>query len=163
MSIALFLCLAESYRRVLLFQRDLSFIFLGDFLVLSSRVPSWRFFGDHRFLMLSECFLYSDALKLCFALGFFALDSVMLREMLDILRVVVRLIGLRFRGVVELLLSKSHEKVRKTCNCATPYAPSWWRKNSVDGKNQIGAGAMALDTHHSPHRSGVPLRQGCQS
>ena len=57
--------------------------------------------------MLSECFLYSDALKLCFTLGFFALDSFMVRKMLDILRVIVRLIGLRFRGVVKLLLSKS--------------------------------------------------------
>ena len=74
--------------------------------------------------MLSECFLYSDALELCFALGFFALDCFMVREMLDILRVVVRLIGLRFRGVVELLLSKSQERSVKACNHATPYAPS---------------------------------------
>ena len=64
--------------------------------------------------MLSECFLYGDALKLCFTLGFFALNSVVLCKVLDILRVIVRVIGLRFRGVVELLLSKSHEGVCKT-------------------------------------------------
>lgn len=107
MSIAVCLCLAESYGRVLLFHRDLSFIFLGDSLALSCRVPSRRLFGGHRFFMLSECFLYSNALELCFALGFFALDCFMVREMLDILWMVVRLIGLRFRGVVELLLGKS--------------------------------------------------------
>jgi hypothetical protein len=109
MRIALGLCLAESYGRILLCQWILSFIFLGDFLALGSRVLSWGLVGDLRLLMLSECFLYSDALKLCFALSIFALDSVVLREMLDIFRVVVRVIGLRFRGVVELLLSKSHE------------------------------------------------------
>ena len=124
MRIALSLCLAESYGRILLCQWDLSFIFLGGFLAFSRRVLSWGLVRDLRLLMLSECFLYGDALELCFALGFFALDSVVLREMLEILRVVVRFIGLRFRGVVELLLSKSHEGYVQHGNRATPYAPS---------------------------------------
>lgn len=113
--------------------------------------------------MLSECFLYSDALELCFTLSFFTLDGFMVREMFDVLRVAVRLIGLRFRGVVELLLSKSKERCVKTCKRATSYAPSWWRKNSVDGKDQIRARAMVLNTHRFPHRSGAPLHQGSQS
>ena len=110
MSIALGLCLAESHRRVLLCQRDLSFIFLRSFLALSS---VRRLFVGDRLLMLSECFLYSDALKLCFTLGFFAFDGFMVCEMFDVLRVVVRLIGLRFGGVVELLLSKGQERCVK--------------------------------------------------
>lgn len=124
MRIALSLCLAESYGRILLRQWDLSFIFLGGFLALSSWVLSWGLVRGLRLLVLSERFLHGDALELCFALGFFALDSVVLREMLEILRVVVRFIGLRFRGVVELLLSKSHEGFVKHGNRATPYTPS---------------------------------------
>jgi hypothetical protein len=106
--------LAEPYRRVLLFQRDLSFIFLGGFLALGSGVLMRRLFVGDRFLMLSQCFLYSDALKLCFTLGFFTLDGFMVREMFDVLRVVVRLIGLGFGGVVELLLSKSQKRCVKS-------------------------------------------------
>lgn len=113
MSIALGLCLAESYRRVLLFQRNLSFISLRDFLALSNGVFRRRLLVGDWLLMLSECFLYSDALKLCFSLGFFALDGFVVRKMFDVLRVVVRLIGLRFGGVVVLLLNKSQERCVK--------------------------------------------------
>ena len=65
------------------FWRSLSFKFLGNFLVIDLRL-------FHRGLnVLGKCFLYCNALIDCFPFGFFALDDLVMREMLQIFWVII--------------------------------------------------------------------------
>ena len=104
MNLTLCLCSAEANGWVLLFWWSLSFKFLGDFLVGDLRLFHWGLqFAGYGFGMLSNCFFYRNALKDCFPFGFFALDGLVMREMLQIFWVDIGCCVLRFRRTVELL------------------------------------------------------------
>lgn len=58
------------------------------------------------FLVCTQGLLDGDALVLCLTFDFSMFDGFVVRKMLDIFGVVVRFVGLRFRGRMELLCDK---------------------------------------------------------
>jgi hypothetical protein len=60
-------------------------------------------------VLVSDQFFNRDALELGFALGFFALDLFVVREMLDVFWVGIGLVGLGFGGGMELLFGSDCE------------------------------------------------------
>jgi hypothetical protein len=103
MSCALGLCLAETNSRILLFWRKMAFKFLRDFLIVGVCLLCWGLFGGYGNHVLSKRFLHTNSLKDCFPFCFCDLNSFMLRKMFQVFWMNIGLVGLCFRGVMELL------------------------------------------------------------